>query len=114
MNSFAIDQDISNLKRECEEKDATIKDLTGILQSNNMAGSKRIQELEDIVCRKNTMITRLRKDMMVLEQKTVRNIVYDMDSTASPSSSDSDSSPVNRPQVPSAKVEVTLIRIVQL
>lgn len=40
MNSFALDQDICNLKRECEEKDATIKELTGILQSNNMAGSK--------------------------------------------------------------------------
>ncbi|KAJ6340965.1 hypothetical protein OIU78_009194 [Salix suchowensis] len=129
MNSFAIDQDICNLKRECEEKDATIKDLTGILQSNNMAGSKRIRELEDIVSRKNTMITRLRKDMMVLEQKVVHltrlrrpssslpitdsselplmvnNIVYDMDSTTSPSSSDSDSSPVNRPQAPAAKTE---------
>ncbi|KAJ6428051.1 hypothetical protein OIU84_023465 [Salix udensis] len=130
MNSFAIDQDICNLKRECEEKDATIKELTGILQSNNMAGSKRIRELEDIVCRKNTMITRLRKDMMVLEQKVVHltrlrrpsssslpitdsselplmvnNIVYDMDSTTSPSSSDSDSSPVNRPQAPAAKIE---------
>ncbi|KAJ6392789.1 hypothetical protein OIU77_022302 [Salix suchowensis] len=131
MNSFAIDQDICNLKRECEEKDATIKDLTGILQSNNMAGSKRIRELEDIVSRKNTMITRLRKDMMVLEQKVVHltrlrrpssslpitdsselplmvnNIVYDMDSTTSPSSSDSDSSPVNRPQAPAAKTEST-------
>ncbi|KAJ6713371.1 hypothetical protein OIU79_009375 [Salix purpurea] len=132
MNSFAIDQDICNLKRECEEKDATIKELTGILQSNNMAGSKRIRELEDIVCRKNTMITRLRKDMMVLEQKVVHltrlrrpsssslpitdsselplmvnNIVYDMDSTTSPSSSDSDSSPVNRPQAPAVKIEST-------
>jgi hypothetical protein len=44
----------------------------------------------------------------------VNNVVYDMDSAASPSSSDSDSSPVNRPQAPAAKIEVTLIRIVQL
>ena len=43
----------------------------------------------------------------------VNNVVYDMDSTTSPSSSDSDSSPVNR-QAPAAKIEVTLIRIVQL
>jgi hypothetical protein len=44
----------------------------------------------------------------------VNNVVYDMDSATSPSSSDSDSSPVNRPQAPAAKIEVTLIRIVQL
>ncbi|CAK7339296.1 unnamed protein product [Dovyalis caffra] len=180
MNTFAMDQDIGNLKRECEEKDSTIKELTSILQSNNMAGSKRIGELEDIIRRKNTMITRLKKDMMVLEQKDkvriqnvlgtieyiskqaavlflsntedhyrvsdnglisrthgvlqvvhvtrlrrpsslstsdsselplmVNNIVYDMDSTTSPSSSDSDSSPVNRPQAPAAKIEETSIQ----
>ncbi|KAH8522886.1 hypothetical protein H0E87_003509 [Populus deltoides] len=139
MNVFAIDQDICNLKRECEEKDASIKELAGILQSNNMAGSKRIGELEDIICRKNTTITRLRKDMMVLEQKVVNltrlrrpssssfsisdssklplmvnNVVYDMDSTTSPSSSDSDSSPVNRPQAPAAKIEETPVQSTEL
>lgn len=138
MNAFAIDQDICNIKRECEEKDATIKELAGILQSNNMAGSKRIGELEDIICRKNTMITRLRKDMMVLEQKVVNltrlrrpssssfsisdssklplmvnNVVYDMDSSTSPSSSDSDSSPVNR-QAPAAKIEETPVQSTKL
>jgi hypothetical protein len=38
MNTFAIDQDMFNLKKECEEKDATIKELSTDLQS--FAGSK--------------------------------------------------------------------------
>jgi hypothetical protein len=33
------------------------------------------------------------------------NLLYDMDSTTSPSSSDSDSSPSNQPHAPIAKVE---------
>ncbi|KAJ6934661.1 hypothetical protein NC651_009610 [Populus alba x Populus x berolinensis] len=138
MNTYAIDQDMFNLKRECEEKDATIKELNSILQTNNMTGSKRIAELEDIIRRKNTMITRLRKDMMVLEQKVVHltrlrrpssslcvsdsselplmvdNIIYDMDSTTSPSSSDSDSSPANRPQTPAAHIQETPVQSSEL
>ncbi|KAG6781723.1 hypothetical protein POTOM_014635 [Populus tomentosa] len=138
MNTYAIDQDMFNLKRECEEKDATIKELNSILQTNNMADSKRIAELEDIIRRKNTMITRLRKDMMVLEQKVVHptrlrrpssslcvsdsselplmvdNIIYDMDSTTSPSSSDSDSSPANRPQTPAAHIQETPVQSSEL
>uniref|UniRef100_A0A6N2K6J5 Uncharacterized protein n=1 Tax=Salix viminalis TaxID=40686 RepID=A0A6N2K6J5_SALVM len=145
MNTYAIDQDAINLKRECEEKDATIKELNSILQTNNMAGSKRIAELEDIIRRKNTMITRLRKDMMVLEQKNpyevlqvvqltrlrrpssslsvsdgselplmVDNVIYDMDSTTSPSSSDSDSSPAKRPQAPAAQIQETPVQSSEL
>ncbi|KAG4113373.1 hypothetical protein ERO13_D13G219700v2 [Gossypium hirsutum] len=122
-------QDIFNLKRECEEKDAIIKELNTSVQSTNMASSKRISELEDILRRKNTTITRLKKDMVVLEQKVVHltrlqrpssstsspnywqtpvmtdNLLYDMDSTTSSSSSDSDCSPKNQPQAPVPKVE---------
>ncbi|KAJ6694702.1 hypothetical protein OIU74_013929 [Salix koriyanagi] len=117
MNTYAIDQDAINLKREC---------------------SKRIAELEDIIRRKNTMITRLRKDMMVLEQKVVQltrlrrpssslsvsdglelplmvdNVIYDMDSTTSPSSSDSDSSPAKRPQPPAAQIPETPVQSSEL
>ncbi|KAI5596204.1 hypothetical protein BDE02_03G190800 [Populus trichocarpa] len=138
MNTYAIDQDMFNLKRECEEKDATIKELNSILQTNNMADSKRIAELEDIIRRKNTMITRLRKDLMVLEQKVVHltrlrrpssslcvsdslelplmvdNIIYDMDSTTSPSSSDSDSSPANQPRAPAAQIQETPVQSSEL
>ncbi|PON89233.1 inactive rhomboid protein [Trema orientale] len=129
MNTLAIEQDIYNLKRDCEDKDATIKELTTLLHSTDMAGSKRIVELEDIIKRKNTMITRLKKDMIVLEQKVVNltrfrrpsfsssespapsiliphltdNLLYDMDSTTSPSSSDSDSSPLDQAQTPVPK-----------
>ncbi|GMJ15540.1 hypothetical protein like AT5G12930 [Hibiscus trionum] len=122
LNNLAIEQDIYNLKRECEEKDAIIKELNTSVQSSNMATLKRISELEDIIRRKNTIITRLKKDMVILEQKVVHltrlqrpssstsspnywqippltdNLIYDMDSTTSPSSSDSDSSPKNHPQ----------------
>ncbi|XP_015571372.1 uncharacterized protein LOC8274407 isoform X2 [Ricinus communis] len=127
MNMSAVDHDIYNLKKECEEKDATIKELTTVLQSKNMAGSKRTAELEDIIHRKNSTIAKLKRDILVLEQKLVHltrlrrpssseyipeswqlplmmeNIVYDMDSTTSPSSSDSDSSPVNRSLAPVVK-----------
>nr|TKR79495.1 hypothetical protein D5086_0000271980 [Populus alba] len=126
MNTFAIDQDMFNLKKECEQKDATIKELSTDLQS--FAGSKRFAELEDIICRKNTMIKRLERNMVVLEEKAelsprlrrpslslsisdnwelpvmVDNILYDLDSS---SSSDSDSSPSNQPQPPPFTVQET-------
>ncbi|CAB4281804.1 unnamed protein product [Prunus armeniaca] len=124
LNTLAIEQDIYNLKKDCEEKDGTIQDLTTLLQSSANAGSRRIAELEDIIRRKNSTITRLKRDMVVLEQKVVHltrlqrpsfsssnshdiqiphmtdNLLYDMDSTTSPSSSDSDCSPVNRTKAP--------------
>lgn len=127
MNSSALDQDILNLKRECEDKDATIKELISTIRSTDMAGSKRIAELEDIIRRKNTTVSKLKKDVMVLEEKLVQltrlrrtssslrisdswelplmldNLVYDMDSSTSPSSSDSDSSPGNRAQASAVK-----------
>lgn len=117
LNTSAIEQDLYNLQKECEEKDATISELSTFLQSSEAFGAKRIGELEDIIRRKNMIITKLKKDILILEQKVVNltrlrrpsfssrsskgvklppltdNILYDMDSTTSPSSSDSDSSP---------------------
>ncbi|KAG6679338.1 hypothetical protein I3842_14G125000 [Carya illinoinensis] len=136
MNTLAVEQDIYNLKRDCEEKDATIKELSTLLHSSDVAGSKRITELEDIIRRKNMIITKLKKDMLVLEQKVVHftrlrrssfpaaesssncgqrphmtdNLLYDMDSTTSPSSSDSDCSPVNRPHAPFAKIDEVFVK----
>lgn len=124
LNSLAIEQDIYNLRKECEEKDSKIKDLFSFIHSSESFGSKRISELEDIIRRKNMIISKLKKDMLILEQKMLSltrarrpsfsaaisndrqlpvmadNLVYDMDSTTSPSSSDSDSVPVKRPQTP--------------
>lgn len=40
INAFAAEQDMYNLKKECEEKDATIRELTAILQSCDAAASK--------------------------------------------------------------------------
>ncbi|TKY48358.1 hypothetical protein E2542_SST25776 [Spatholobus suberectus] len=118
LNSLAVEQDIYNLRRDCEEKDTTIKELTTLLNSNEVANYKRVAELKDIIQRKNTTISKLKKDMLVLEQKVVQltrlrrpsfsasgsndsqlplmidNVIYDMESTTSPSSSDSDSSSV--------------------
>lgn len=121
-NNLAVEQDVYNLKRDCDEKETTIKELTNLLNSSEVANSKRVSELEDIIRRKNTTISKLKKDLVVLEQKVMQlsrlrrpsfsasipneiqlpqmrdNLIYDMDSTTSPSSSDSDSSPVNNAQ----------------
>ncbi|KAI4385363.1 hypothetical protein MLD38_003399 [Melastoma candidum] len=123
MSAFAMEQDAYNLRKECEQKDATIRELTGILQLCDATASKRIIELEDLVRRKNMIVTKLKKDMVILEQKVVHltrlqrlsssrvgtkpanppcmtvNVLYDMDSTTSPSSSDSDHSPGSKSQV---------------
>jgi hypothetical protein len=40
MNTLGVEQDIYNLKRDCEEKDATIKELTTLLHSSDVTGSK--------------------------------------------------------------------------
>ncbi|XP_068636878.1 uncharacterized protein [Aristolochia californica] len=69
LNGVAVDQDIYNLQKECEEKDVTIKELAAIAKASDAAASKRTVELEDVVRRKNLIITRLKKDMIVLEQK---------------------------------------------
>ena len=40
MNSLAIEQDIYNLKKDCEDRDVIIKELTTLLHSSDKAGSK--------------------------------------------------------------------------
>ncbi|KAG6403133.1 hypothetical protein SASPL_135350 [Salvia splendens] len=118
LDSLSLEDGIDDLKKECEEKDATIKELSTYLRSSEVLSSKRIMELEDIIRCKNMIINKLRKDIVTLEQKVVGltrrrrqsfpadhvqhlptltdNVVYDMDSTTDPSSSDSDSIPRNR------------------
>ncbi|XP_028555254.1 uncharacterized protein LOC110094833 [Dendrobium catenatum] len=115
LSTLATEQELYNLRKECEEKDDTIKELTTAAHASNVTYSKRITELEEIIRRKNMIITKLKKDMLLLEQQIVKftrlrrpsyrassqsttyhpplmtdNILYDMSST-SPSSSDSDS-----------------------
>ncbi|MQL72016.1 hypothetical protein Taro_004343 [Colocasia esculenta] len=113
-SALAAEQDFYNLRKECEEKDEIIKELNAAAHASNVASSKRITDLEDIVRRKNMVIMKLKKDMVVLEQKVIQltrmqrpsflasnssdskhpvmsnNLLYDM-SSSSPSSSDSDS-----------------------
>ncbi|RZC77386.1 hypothetical protein C5167_001522 [Papaver somniferum] len=127
LSSLALEQDIYNLQRECEEKDTTIKELASIVNAVDATGSKRISELEDVIRRKNLTISKLKKDMAVLEQQVVHltrlrrpsssaltlkvsqlpvmadNLLYDM-SSSSPSSSDSDT-PVENPPRPSVSQE---------
>ncbi|KAL0915915.1 hypothetical protein M5K25_013382 [Dendrobium thyrsiflorum] len=115
LSTLAAEQELYNLRKECEEKEDTIKELTTAAHVSNVTYSKRITELEEVIRRKNMIITKLKKDMLVLEQQIVKfarlrrpsyrassrstthhlplmteNILYDMSST-SPSSSDSDS-----------------------
>ncbi|CAH9094702.1 unnamed protein product [Cuscuta europaea] len=133
VNTATVHHAIFNLRRNCEEKDATIHRLSACLQSSETLGSKRIAELEEIICRKNMIISELKKEISVLHQKVSNlirvqpkrsfstvpspsnmhhpvltdNIIYDMDSTTSPSSSDSDNSPRIRPQSAATYVEAT-------
>uniref|UniRef100_A0A6V7QXB0 Uncharacterized protein n=1 Tax=Ananas comosus var. bracteatus TaxID=296719 RepID=A0A6V7QXB0_ANACO len=128
LNSLAVDQEFYNLRKECEEKDATIKELSAAAQVSSIAASKRIAELQEIVKRKNMIISKLKKDMMFLEQKVVvltrmkrassvasksnntplpvmaSNILYDMSST-SPSSSDSESPKAPMERITEASVD---------
>ncbi|KAG8389038.1 hypothetical protein BUALT_Bualt02G0187800 [Buddleja alternifolia] len=134
LDTFATEHDINDLLKECEEKDVTIRELSSFLHSSEVLGSKRITELEDIIRRKNMIIHKLRKDILVLEQKVVNltrlrrsslptrssnvhhfpimadNVLYDMDSTTGPSSSDSDSPPKNRIQAPGFKSEESSVQ----
>ncbi|KAF3537347.1 hypothetical protein F2Q69_00018727 [Brassica cretica] len=119
-DNLSLDQDMLSLRKECQEKDATIKDLTSFLQLTNKACSKRETELEEIVRRKKTIIKKLKRDVLVLEEKVtqltrlqrssysaaasntcefpmrVDNLLYDMDFSTASSSSDSDT-PANTP-----------------
>lgn len=124
MNTLSIEQDMLFLKKDCEEKDASIKELTNLLHSSEVYGSQRISELEDIIRRKNMIISKQKKDMVVLEQKVIQltrlrrpsscasnsemqpipymtdNLLYDMERSTSPSSSDSDCSHSESSQPP--------------
>ncbi|CAL9129974.1 unnamed protein product [Musa textilis] len=114
LSALASEQEFYNLRKECEEKDARIKELAIAVAAFRAADCKRITELEEIIRRKNSVISKLKKDKAVLEKQVVEltrlrrssstaldtsnlqppvmanNILYDMSST-SPSSSDPDS-----------------------
>ncbi|KAI9081815.1 hypothetical protein K1719_036077 [Acacia pycnantha] len=129
LNSLALEQDFFSLKRDCKEKDTKIKELTDLLNVSEVARSKRVAELEDIMRRKNSTITKLKKELVVLEQKVMQlsrlrrpsssscdsrddqvahvreNLLYDMESSTGPSSSDSDSAPLNSSKKATAKVD---------
>ncbi|XP_064940870.1 uncharacterized protein LOC135594419 isoform X2 [Musa acuminata AAA Group] len=114
LSALASEQEFYNLRKECEEKDAKIKELAIAVDAFRAADCKRITELEEIIRRKNLVISKLKKDKAVLEKQVVEltrlrrssstaldtsnlqppvmanNILYDMSST-SPSSSDPDS-----------------------
>ncbi|GAU17255.1 hypothetical protein TSUD_109700 [Trifolium subterraneum] len=93
LNNLAVEQDIYNLKRDCEEKETTIKELTTLLNSSEIANSKVMQ------------LTRLRRPSFSASVSNETqlpqmrdNLIYDMESSTSPSSSDSDSPPVKNAQ----------------
>ncbi|WOH07816.1 hypothetical protein DCAR_0727250 [Daucus carota subsp. sativus] len=129
------EQDIYNLRMECEEKDTTIKELSENLHSSEAISSKRIAELEGIIRTKKSAITKLKKDMAVLEQKVSYltrlrrpsslssskagvkqlrgikdNFLYDVDSATRALSSDSDCPPRTSSQAPNAKSEEIIVQ----
>ncbi|KAK3020448.1 hypothetical protein RJ639_047572 [Escallonia herrerae] len=127
LSTLDIEYNIYSLQKECQEKDAAIQELSAFLQSSEVVGPKRVAELEDVIRRKNMIIEKLKKDIVVLEQKVIHltrlrrpsfsksnsslaqlpvmanNLLYDMDSTTSPSSSDSDCSPNSRPHASASR-----------
>ncbi|XP_015696612.2 uncharacterized protein LOC102705103 [Oryza brachyantha] len=114
LSSLAAEQELYNLQKECEEKDAIIKEMAATAHASSTIDAKRIAELQDILKRKNMVISKLKKDMSALKQMVVEltrakrtssvnlnpscselpvmsnNVLYDM-SSSSPSSSDSES-----------------------
>ncbi|KAG5403127.1 hypothetical protein IGI04_009246 [Brassica rapa subsp. trilocularis] len=121
-DNLSLDQDMLSLRKECQEKDETIKDLTSFLQLTNKAGSKRETELEEIVRRKKIIIKKLKRDALMLEEKVTQltrprrwscsaaipstrefpmrldNLLYDVDASTSSSSSDSETPPAYTPR----------------
>nr|VDC86091.1 unnamed protein product [Brassica oleracea] len=120
-DNLSLDQDMLSLRKECQEKDETIKDLTSFLQLTNKAGSKRETELEEIIRRKKIIIKKLKRDALMLEEKVSQltrprrwscsaaipstrefpmrldNLLYDMDVSTASSASDSET-PANTPR----------------
>uniref|UniRef100_A0A453L3Y3 Uncharacterized protein n=1 Tax=Aegilops tauschii subsp. strangulata TaxID=200361 RepID=A0A453L3Y3_AEGTS len=68
LSSLAAEQELYNIQKECEEKDAIIKELTAAAHTSSTADAKRIAELQDILKRKNMVISKLKKDMSALKQ----------------------------------------------
>ncbi|XP_051142056.1 uncharacterized protein LOC127258989 [Andrographis paniculata] len=116
MDNSVNEHEYNALIKENLDKDVAIKTLSSYIQSSDALASKRIVELEDLIRRKNMIINKLRKDAIILEQKVMNlmrlrrksfmasssksphvpmltdNVLFDMDSTTGPSSSDSDDS----------------------
>ncbi|ONK77731.1 uncharacterized protein A4U43_C02F9960 [Asparagus officinalis] len=66
---MAEEQNIYNLRKECQQKDAIIDKLTAEAHESSIAHSKRISELEEIIRRKNMIITKLKKAKPASEQR---------------------------------------------
>ncbi|ONK70074.1 uncharacterized protein A4U43_C05F29970 [Asparagus officinalis] len=124
-STLAEEQNIYNLRKECQQKDAIIDKLTAEAHESSIAHSKRISELEEIIRTKNLIITKLKKakpaseviqpmreqrpsTALNTENKTTlamtTNILYDMSSSSS-SSSDSDTPVHQKDRQPQASVK---------
>lgn len=54
LSSLAAEQELYNIQKECEEKDAIIKELTTSSQTSSTVDAKRIAELQDIFSKGKT------------------------------------------------------------
>ncbi|KAJ3707400.1 hypothetical protein LUZ61_011105 [Rhynchospora tenuis] len=114
LSSLSSEQELYDLQKACEEKDATIKELLSTVQASKIAHTKRITELENLVKRKKLVVSKLTKDMAILKQMVlditrsrrassalclgstegempvmVNNILFDMSSLSSSSDTES-------------------------
>ncbi|KAK6138376.1 hypothetical protein DH2020_027850 [Rehmannia glutinosa] len=102
LDNLASEHDMNSLQNECEEKDVTIKKLSTLIQSSEVLSSKVMNQ------------ARLKRPSCSAAKSNIKqlpvmadNVVYDMDSTTSPSSSDSDMSPRNQIQWQEATVQIS-------
>ncbi|XP_017700828.2 uncharacterized protein LOC103717745 [Phoenix dactylifera] len=71
LSSLAAEQEFYNLRNECEEKDATIKELTAAAHASSVADSKRIMELEEIIRKEKYGNIQIEERHGVLEQQVM-------------------------------------------
>jgi hypothetical protein len=67
---LAVEQDIYNLKRDCEEKESTIKELTTLLNSSEVANSKVIYAFYPLKLEMETSFSLLLTQLSFLLFKT--------------------------------------------
>ncbi|XP_051142446.1 uncharacterized protein LOC127259278 isoform X2 [Andrographis paniculata] len=67
----AMDHDATMPMKNSKHNDVSINHLSAFIRSSEIYVSKRIAKLEDTIGRKNAIINKLRRDIVILERKTL-------------------------------------------